>query len=172
MCERVNRLADMQSPSLLPTPEPPPPAPKSRKTLWIVLGIMLAVIVLGAGAVTFAMKGITTARANAGAVADRILGHVVNGTYSAMWDEATPEFQRSISKEKLNGLLNTVSQQAGKPVSWKNTGFNTRVFYGPNGKTNTTVYTYDVTHEKGRTRTTLTVDGTGRLLGIHFSFGN
>ena len=165
-------LADMQFPPVLPTPEPPPPAPKSRKTLWIVLGIILAVLVLGAGAVTFAMKGITAAQANAAHVADRILGQVVSGNFSAMWDEAAPEFQQTVSKEKLNGLLNTVHQQVGKPVVWRSTGFNTQVYYGTNGKINTTRYTYDVTHENGKTHATLTVDGKGRLLGINFNFGN
>lgn len=156
-----------------PYPQYPatPPPPRSRK--WLVW-VIVAVLLLAGGCSALIVKGVravSKAGADASRIGEETLGKWRDGNHGALWDGGAPELQQTVSRERFTSFLAAMEEQVGKPRSWSMEGFVTNTNLAGGGPLRTTTITYRVTHEKGRTTTTIRVDGEERLLAININIG-
>lgn len=168
---------EQPDPTIQP-PALPPDIPDTRSkshTLRIVLLIVLIVLaVLGTGsyfAVRAIVRGVGAVKTDGAVVGDSILGKMRDAAYLDIYNQAAPEFRDAVTREKFMNLMSTVDATVGKPRAWELQGVQKRAFVGTGGPQNTTEYSYHVTHERGTSNVTITVDRERRLLYLNFNFG-
>jgi hypothetical protein len=102
----------------------------------IIIGmIVLALAVLGAGGYVLIKSVMRGAEKLGAQVAEPVLIQMREGSYDAIYNNATPEFQKATTKAQFLEFMSGMEKAVGRPQSWKLVGYKTEAYTGTGGST-------------------------------------